>query len=288
MSKETHIPPQRPLLDEVKASLLYLKSLGLQGVECTDEAAKLLGTFGQRTPLPPRKPIAPRAATPRPSGSAPSGDRSKPEPAQTPGESLRQPLASSAGQLSAALPVVDTLESIRSDLGECTRCGLFRGRSQIVFGSGNPSARLMFIGDVPLAEEGREGFPFLGESGELLNRMLQAMGLTRDDVYLSNILKCCPNDFQGAPEMGVCLSFLERQIATVRPEVICTLGAVAAQTLLRMTSGIAGIRGQFQNYRGIRLMPTFHPTFLLRHPERKAQAWQDLQQVMAVLGLGKR
>ena len=182
----------------------------------------------------------------------------------------------------------ETLASIRDDMGECTRCGLFRGRDQIVFGAGNPTARLMLIGDMPLAEEGHAGLPFLGASGELLGKMLQAMGFRREDVYLSNILKCCPSDPQPRPDMSVCLSFLERQIAVVRPEVICTLGAVAAQTLLRMGGGVASIRGQFQQYKGRPLMPTYHPTFLLRHPEHKRQAWQDLQQVMAVLKLGNR
>ncbi|BCS94674.1 hypothetical protein DSLASN_03060 [Desulfoluna limicola] len=199
-----------------------------------------------------------------------------------------QPSNSVGMRRPAVEPVVETLESIRADLGECTRCGLFRGRNQVVFGAGNPNARLMFIGDVPLSEEDQEGIPFLGASGDLLNKMLQAMGLTRNDVYLSNLLKCCPGDSQKKPDMSLCLSFLERQIAVVRPDIICTLGAVAAQTLLGITSGVGGIRGQFQHYKGIRLMPTFHPTFLLRHPEHKRQAWQDLQQVMAALGLESR
>lgn len=307
---------QRAPLDEVKASLLYLKSLGLQGVECTDEAVQLLRTIGRVAPSAesrggkfrgekshgpkPSSGRRPQAAgsqgreahgaapnRPAPGASAP---KSSPAPGVVGRESAPAAQAAShrAMQRPPVEPVADTLESIRKDLGECTRCGLFRGRSRIVFGTGNPRARLMFVGDMPLAEEDRAGEPFLGASGELLNKMIKAMGFSRDDVYLSNILKCCPGSHQGRPDMSVCLSFLERQIAVVRPEVICALGAVAAQTLLGMTSGIAGIRGQFQNYRGIRLMPTFHPTFLLRHPERKRQAWQDLQQVMAVLKAGNR
>ncbi len=308
--EKTHTPLQRAPLDEVKASLLYLKSLGLQGVECTDEAAKLLGAMGRVAPAggpgnrrgtQGRAGGRPQAqgsgqqgqARQNPSAVRPSVAKPVAEPSQAsvgPAKEMGavQPPNSVGMRRPAVEPVVETLESIRADLGECTRCGLFRGRNQIVFGAGSPDARLMFIGDVPLSEEDQEGIPFLGASGDLLNKMLQAMGLTRNDVYLSNILKCCPGDNQKKPDMSLCLSFLERQIAVVRPEVICTLGAVAAQTLLGITSGVGGIRGQFQHYKGIRLMPTFHPTFLLRHPEHKRQAWQDLQQVMAALGLESR
>lgn len=305
----THGP--RTPLDEVKASLLYLKSLGLQGVECTDEAVQLLRTIGRVAPPADSRGEESRGPKPnadrRPRATGPQGQKAHgaasmrppvgtpaPKPPRTAGDAVREnaPAARAASdrvmQRPPVEPVVDTLESIRKDLGECTRCGLFRGRSRIVFGTGNPRARLMFVGDMPLAEEDRAGEPFLGASGALLNKMIQAMGFSRDDVYLSNILKCCPGPQQGRPDMSVCLSFLERQIAAVRPEVICALGAVAAQTLLGITSGIGGIRGQFQNYKGIRLMPTFHPAFLLRHPERKRQAWQDLQQVMAVLKTGDR
>jgi len=309
MENIPRVDQQRSPLDEVKASLLYLKSLGLKGVACTDEAAKLLGTLGRVAPqvhVHGSKPASTGRQQASGAGlqesrgrqgamSAPPGTaKSVPGPSRTvesaAGEQESGPSAESAPVMRRppVETVVDTLETIRQDMGECTRCGLFRGRTRIVFGTGNPRARLMFIGDVPLAEEDREGEPFLGASGELLNKMIGAMGLSRSDVYLSNLLKCCPGPQQGRPDMSLCLSFLERQISVVRPEVICALGAVAAQTLLGITSGVAGIRGQFQNYKGIRLMPTFHPTFLLRHPERKRQAWQDLQQVMAVLKAGGR
>ncbi|WP_300673783.1 uracil-DNA glycosylase [Desulfoluna sp.] len=296
--KNLQAHPQRTPLEEVKASLLYLKSLGLQGVECTDEAAKLLGTLGRATPQAnSRRPASRQPVAQAGSQGIPKQDRPPIRPGAgraaseaTPhvghAAQVKSPATPMAGELKRrprVQPVVETLESIREDLGECTRCGLFRGRNQIVFGVGNPQARLMFIGDMPLSDEDRQGVPFLGVSGELLNKMIHAMGLSRDEVYLSNLLKCCPAPQQRRPDVSTCLSFLERQIAVVRPEVICALGAVAAQTLLGITSGVAGIRGQFQNYKGIRLMPTFHPTFLLRHPEHKRQAWQDLQQVMAVL-----
>ncbi|VFQ47308.1 uracil-DNA glycosylase [Desulfoluna butyratoxydans] len=296
----------RAPLEEIKATLLYLKSLGLKGVECTEDASKLLRTMGRPAAGPVKRVGAPvssgrgqasvnraQVAQPRrePSSAAPqpvSGVSRAGGPFSNGTDSV-SPKGSGPGvHRSVAEPVVDTLETIRRDMGECTRCSLFRGRTNIVFGAGNPQARLMFIGDMPLAEEDRQGTPFLGASGELINNMIKAMGLRREDVYLSNLLKCCPAPGQGRPDASFCLSFLERQIAVVRPDVICALGAVAAQALLGITSGVAEIRGQFQNYKGIRLMPTFHPTFLLRHPERKRQAWQDLQQVMAVLKAGDR
>lgn len=303
MEKEPHTLGQRTPLDEVRASLLYLKSLGLEGVECTDEAAALLGTMGQVAPRQKPRPVTAtpekmvrrvkaqggegRPLPPRPAVTKISAEASPPPSGGSPARPENRPLVSEGRCQPPMRPVADSLESIRADMGECTRCGLFREREKIVFGAGNPKARLMLIGDMPLSEEGRQGIPFLGASGELLGKMLKAMGLSRDDVYLANILKCCPSDPRQRLDMTLCLSFLERQIAVVRPEVICTLGAVAARILLNMGSGIAGIRGEFQNYRGRRLMPTYHPSFLLLHPEHKRQAWQDLQQVMAVLNLGK-
>ena len=265
---------------EVKASLLYLKSLGLDGVACSPDALDILKGFGaeKRKAAPAFKPSQPKKAVAAASFSTPSS----PSRVEDQASQVVEPIFLGHGVTG---PVEDTMGSIIADMGECTRCSLFRGRERIVFGSGNPNARLMIIGDMPLAEEGHQGLPFLGASGDLLNKMLSAMGFSREDVYLSNILKCCPQPGREKPDFTMCLSFLERQIAVVRPEVILTMGAVAAQVLLGLTTGVAEIRGQFQNYRGIRLMPTFHPTFLLRHPDRKRDAWRDLQQVMQVLRL---
>jgi DNA polymerase len=181
----------------------------------------------------------------------------------------------------------ETLDSIRADLGDCRRCRISEKRRNLVFGAGNPGARLMFIGEAPGYEEDMQGIPFVGESGQLLTKMIEAMGLARDQVYIANIIKCRPSENRNpAPEEIVCcFPFLERQIKAVNPEVICTLGAVATQALLGTQEGITRLRGNFQEYRSIRVMPTFHPAYLLRSPDKKREAWEDLKKVMAVLGL---
>lgn len=181
----------------------------------------------------------------------------------------------------------ETLEEIRTDLGECTRCGLCRGRTHIVFGEGNAGARLMFVGEGPGLEEDRSGRPFVGAAGQLLTRIIQAMKLTRDAVYIANIIKCRPpNNRNPEPEeVETCIPFLHRQIASIRPEFICALGSVAARALLCTETPISKLRGRFHSYRGIQVMPTFHPAFLLRNPERKRDVWNDMQQVMGAMGI---
>jgi uracil-DNA glycosylase len=180
------------------------------------------------------------------------------------------------------------LEAVRAELGECTRCPLHKTRRTIVFGEGNPNARLMFIGEGPGADEDRQGRPFVGRAGQLLTRMIQAMRLEREDVYIANIVKCRPpeNRDPEALEIRTCFPFLEGQIAAVAPEVIVTLGRVAACTLLDIKDSISKLRGEFRYRNGIPVMPTYHPSFLLRaEPDKrhKAEAWSDLQKVMALL-----
>ena len=181
----------------------------------------------------------------------------------------------------------DDLETIRSDLGDCRRCRLSEKRRHLVFGAGNPKARLMFVGEAPGYDEDMKGQPFVGESGQLLTKMIEGMGLRRDAVYIANVIKCRPTENRNpAPDEIVrCLPFLARQIMAVSPEVICTLGAVATQALLGTQEGITRLRGNFHDYRGIRVMPTFHPAYLLRSPDKKREAWEDLKKIMAVLGL---
>jgi DNA polymerase len=187
-------------------------------------------------------------------------------------------------------PGQETLAQVREDLGECTRCKLHPTRTKIVFGVGNPRARLMFIGEAPGADEDRQGEPFVGRAGKLLDRMIAAMGLAREDVYIANVLKCRPPDNR-APEpdeVARCTPFLFRQIASVAPEVIVALGAPAAQALLDTTAPIGRLRGKFWRHRGIDLMPTYHPAYLLRSPDKKREVWEDLRQVMVRLGLAPR
>jgi DNA polymerase len=175
------------------------------------------------------------------------------------------------------------LEEVRRALGDCQRCKLCSGRKNIVFGVGNPKAKLVFVGEGPGAEEDNQGIPFVGAAGQLLTKMIAAMGYTRDEVYICNVVKCRPpgNRNPEPDEIAACQPFLEAQLNAIRPSVIVTLGKFAAQTLLRTDTPITRLRGQWREYVGIPLMPTFHPAYLLRNPAEKKSAWTDLQAVMA-------
>jgi DNA polymerase len=181
----------------------------------------------------------------------------------------------------------EVLAAVRSDIGECTRCKLHgQGRKQIVFGVGNPSADLMFVGEAPGADEDAQGIPFVGRAGQLLTKMIGAMGFARDDVYIANVLKCRPpgNRNPEPDEIATCEPFLFQQIAAVQPKVIVALGAFAARTLLKTDDPISKLRGRVFDYRGAQLVPTFHPSYLLRSPGSKREAWEDLKKALAVLG----
>jgi uracil-DNA glycosylase len=192
------------------------------------------------------------------------------------------------------------LKIIREDLGDCTRCPLHKqGRKQIVFGVGNAAADLMFVGEGPGADEDQQGEPFVGRAGQLLNNMIKAMGITREQVYIANVVKCRPprNRTPEREECETCSPFLMRQIAVIKPKVVVALGAVAAKTLLAMNSSMAQLRGRFYDFKpagvrssdpkwdGCKLAVTYHPAFLLRDPRQKGEAWKDLQMVMRELGL---
>jgi DNA polymerase len=195
---------------------------------------------------------------------------------------------------------VAALKLIREDLGDCTRCKLHQqGRKQIVFGVGNPRAELMFVGEGPGADEDAQGEPFVGRAGQLLNNMIKAMGLRREDVYIANVVKCRPpgNRTPERDECDTCSPFLMRQIAVIKPKVIVALGAVAAKNLLAINAPMAELRGRFYDFMpagarssdpswpGAKLAVTYHPAFLLRDPRQKGEAWKDLQMVMRYLGL---
>jgi uracil-DNA glycosylase family 4 len=179
------------------------------------------------------------------------------------------------------------LEAVRTELGECTRCKLHKTRTNIVFGVGSPEARLMFVGEAPGEDEDLQGYPFVGKAGQLLTKMIEAMGLRREDVYICNTVKCRPpNNRNPEPdELLACEPFLKGQLGAVKPEVIVTLGKFAAQALLREQTPITRLRGQWREYEGIPVMPTFHPAYLLRSPAEKAKVWEDLKQVMQRLRL---
>jgi uracil-DNA glycosylase family 4 len=178
------------------------------------------------------------------------------------------------------------LPSIRADLGDCTRCKLHTlGRRQIVFGVGNPEAELMFIGEAPGRDEDIQGIPFVGRAGQLLTKMIEAMGYARDSVYIANVIKCRPPENRNpeADEVAACEPFLFRQVETIKPKVIIALGTFAAQALLRTHESISRLRGRVYVYGGAKLIPTFHPAYLLRSPEKKRDAWEDLKRARAIL-----
>ena len=183
---------------------------------------------------------------------------------------------------------VAALEAISKDIGDCTRCPLaYGGRRKIVFGNGDPNARLMFVGEGPGADEDEQGVPFVGKSGQLLNNMIGAMGLRREDVYVANIEKCRPpaNRAPEPVEANTCTQFLLRQMDVVQPEVVVALGATAAMYLLGVKQTLASLRGEWHSARGVKVAVTYHPAFLLRDPRQKGEAWKDLQRVMAEMHL---
>ena len=181
----------------------------------------------------------------------------------------------------------ETLPMVRADLGECTRCKLHKTRNKIVFGDGNPQADLVFVGEGPGADEDAQGLPFVGRAGKLLTQMIEAMGLRRGDVYICNVVKCRPpgNRQPEKDEVDSCSPFLFRQLDVLQPKVIVCLGATAAQTLLQTNRSISHFRGEWLEYRGYKMIATYHPAYLLRNPAAKSEVWKDLQKVMAELGL---
>lgn len=183
-------------------------------------------------------------------------------------------------------PSTEMLEDIWSDIGaDCTRCALCAGRTQVVNTHGNPKARLMFVGEAPGADEDAQGKPFVGRAGQLLTKMIEAMGLKREEVIIGNVNRCRPpgNRQPTLEEAAICRPFLFREIAAVRPDVIVVMGNTALRNLLEVKAGISSVRGQFRDYQGIKVMPTFHPAYLLRDPSKKRETWDDLKKVMEYL-----
>src|SRR5947208_4124562 len=174
----------------------------------------------------------------------------------------------------------DALAAVRTDIGDCTRCKLHRlGRRQIVFGVGNPSADLMFVGEAPGHDEDVQGIPFVGRAGQLLTKIIEAIGLSRDDVYIANVIKCRPPENRNPEqdEVDTCEPFLFQQIDVIKPKVIVALGTFAARALLRTLDPISRLRGRVYDYRGAKLIPTFHPAYLLRNPASKREVWEDMK-----------
>jgi len=237
---------------------------------------------------------APRRVAPTPTHAPNSGEDAERRPARPTSASTLAAFSGLAAQ-PGLTPVYQippakrppSLDAVRQALGRCTRCPLHEKRTNIVFGVGNPQARLLFIGEGPGANEDAQGIPFVGAAGELLTRIIGAMGLQRDEVYIANIVKCRPpgNRDPLPAEVAQCEPFLLDQITVIQPEVIVTLGRIAAHALLKITTPITRLRGHWQEYRGVPVMPTLHPAYLLRTPAAKRFVWDDMQEVMRRLGL---
>ena len=249
-----------------------------------------LEAAGVREVPPPRLVPQEAAAAPRVERTDPPAARSQAPSGASAAPPAPAPTASAAVHLGVPTSEKgcgsEPLLAIRRELGDCTRCKLAGGRTRLVFGVGNPAAELVFVGEGPGADEDREGEPFVGRAGQLLTRMIEAMGFRREQVYIANVVKCRPpgNRNPEPDEIAACEPFLRAQLGAIRPRVIVALGKFAAQTLLRDTTPITRLRGRWAEYQGIRLMPTFHPAYLLRSPEEKKKAWEDLQLVMRELG----
>ncbi len=299
------------LLDATLEHLTELQARGERFVEVDPATLKALTTPPPRpslTAAPPARPSpappTPPAGTPRtparPPASAPAP---APAPARTATAAPPPPPTDPAPAIAPphAQARADALDALRPEVLACLKCPhLVSSRTQVVFGVGNPAAELMFVGEAPGADEDRQGEPFVGRAGQLLTRIIQAMGLTRETVYIANVLKCRPNTPPGsrgnrAPtpeEMDTCKPYLLRQIDIIQPRVIVALGATAVQGLLGVKPTMGSIRGRWQTFRGIPLMPTFHPSYLLRAedgPDRghgeKRKTWEDMLQVLETLGL---
>jgi DNA polymerase len=259
-------------LEELRRHLTWLRDAGVR--EIPEPSRAVAG-------VPPAA-AAPSPAPPAPMPAAPVS----PVHGEAPARAAAAPPAGQPYALTDRGCGSPGLLAVRQDLGECTRCKLGRGRTNLVFGVGNPSAELMFVGEGPGEDEDLRGEPFVGRAGQLLTKMIEAMGFQRGDVYIANVVKCRPpgNRNPEPDEIEACEPFLRAQIAAVRPRVLVALGKFAAQTLLRDTSPISRLRGRWFEYGGVRLMPTFHPAYLLRSPNEKGKAWEDLQLVMKELG----
>lgn len=258
--------PRRLLGEAVRGLKTYLEYEAADGISEVEMDPALLEAPPTGTPGPPGPLGSP--------GSPGSGAESASAPSGT-------------MEAMGSFKAVETLEEIRSDLGECTRCRLCEGRKNLVFGVGSPDADLVIVGEAPGRDEDIQGDPFVGRAGQLLNRMLTAIGLSRDEVYICNVIKCRPPENRNPmpDEVETCEPFLIRQLKSLRPKVILAMGKFAAQTLLQTEERISKLRGQFHEYQGIPVMPTFHPAYLLRNQSSKRVVWEDLQKVHKALGL---
>ncbi len=275
----------RTLVAQLRTNIAARGRSGLLGVAMTVGAPKKAAAPATVSP-PPLSPPPPQAVTMKPSQSAKSQDHQAPRDPQDgqDGQDGQDPRRDEERDPSAPRGAAG-LGLVREELGDCRRCKLCNTRTNIVFGVGNPDSHLVFVGEAPGADEDAQGEPFVGKAGQLLTKMIEAMGYARGDVYICNVLKCRPpgNRNPEPDEVASCEPFLKKQLGAIRPRMIVALGKFAVQCLLRDDSPISRLRGNLRTYEGIPLMPTFHPAYLLRDPSKKKLAWDDLKAVNAAL-----
>jgi uracil-DNA glycosylase len=255
------------ILREAREQARFLGELGVETIDWA--ATEIVQAPAARLTRPNQPPVR-DAVTPAPKAAPPQP--------RAPQEALFEGLAPAAPVFPRA---TETLEDVWRDIGDCTRCGLCEGRTQVVNTHGNHSARLMFVGEAPGADEDSQGKPFVGRAGQLLTKMIEAMGMKREEVIIGNVNRCRPpgNRQPTLEEAAICRPFLFREIAVIQPEIIVVMGNTALRNLLEVREGITRVRGKFQNFRGIKVMPTFHPAYLLRDPSKKKETWEDLKMV---------
>jgi uracil-DNA glycosylase len=286
MQTESEIDEFLALVKDTREQLAYLKELGVEGAE------RISQTTSAATRAPETKAFAPEteAFAPPPFRRQPvvsKNDTPASPPIQASASGTAPSLTSDSlfGDLSAPPVKIqkssETFEEIWADIGDCTRCPLHQGRRKIVQTDGNRKARLMFVGEAPGADEDAQGRPFVGRAGQLLTKIIEAIGLKREEVLIGNVNRCRPpaNRPPTPEEASMCKPFLLREIAAVQPDVIVVLGNTAMKNLLDLRQGITRVRGQFQDYQGVKVMPTFHPAYLLRDPSKKKETWEDIKKV---------
>ena len=266
---------QQFYLDQLRARLEYYRELGIDGLKVLKPGSAQFPESSEAQAALAEPPLSPSSMTPK-------------TPYPEPKVKFWEIREASPSLLALSSPIPgkqETLEEIRTDLGDCKRCKLCSTRTNIVFGAGDSKARLVFVGEGPGADEDLEGLPFVGRAGQLLTKIIEAIGLTRDQVYICNVVKCRPpnNRFPEPDEVAACSPFLLRQLESIRPAIICCLGAAAAHTILQTKVSIGRLRGRFHDCLGTKVMPTFHPSYLLRNPEAKRDVWEDMKKVRALL-----
>ena len=264
------------LLRDSREQARFLGELGVENIALSSSSAQNAAAPPAITSAAGATARMPSTANPQPALEVP---RRQTSPASPPSaDSLFTVAATTAPSLAKSS---ETLEQIWTDIGACTRCGLCEGRAQVVNTHGNRNARLMFVGEAPGADEDAQGKPFVGRAGQLLTKMIEAMGMKRENVIIGNVNRCRPpgNRQPTLEEAAICRPFLFREIAAIQPEVIVVMGNTALRNLLEEREGISRVRGKFRDFRGIKVMPTFHPAYLLRDPSKKRETWEDLKMV---------